>query len=395
MPATRASKKKAAPKKTKAQLAAEKAAAEEPIAEESTQPPPQAPEDVEMSVDTQEDQPAASSSKGKGPDTTKNETLKEVVSEVLAEAETAVEKVVEKADEVMTAAGDFIDQMTGVEAEGDSGKDDTAPEKSRSHSSEAEGGEGSKPKVSLEERRAKMEQLRKKMAAGTRANRDSLAEEAARAKLNARELARLERQRKLAETLRIKADAEERGEDAERQKNWEYTIEENDEWEKKLARKKRRADYEFHDDAHAARRRYKKDLDQIKPDLETYNQQKAMAMGLNPSTSNALTTFSSSSSAVAITGEQQRLAHENLYRDANTLIYGDNKPSDDAIDRVVGKINKDIEKKAKFHRKRVNEAEGDITYINEHNRVFNNKIKRYYDKYTTEIRDSFERGTAL
>jgi len=46
--------------------------------------------------------------------------------------------------------------------------------------------------------------------------------------------------------LRTKADAEERGEDVERQKNWEYTIEENDEWEKKLARKKRRADFEFH-----------------------------------------------------------------------------------------------------------------------------------------------------
>lgn len=83
-------------------------------------------------------------------------------------------------------------------------------------------------------------------AAGTKANRQSLAEEAAKAKLNARELARLERQRKLAETLRLKADAEERGEDVERQKNWEYTIEENDEWEKKLARKKRRADFEFH-----------------------------------------------------------------------------------------------------------------------------------------------------
>ena len=41
-------------------------------------------------------------------------------------------------------------------------------------------------------------------------------------------------------------DAEERGEDVERQKNWEYTIEENEEWEKKLARKKRRADFEFH-----------------------------------------------------------------------------------------------------------------------------------------------------
>ena len=73
-----------------------------------------------------------------------------------------------------------------------------------------------------------------------------------------------------------------------------------------------------------------------------------------------------------------------------------------------------IDKKGKFSRKRLNEEEGDITYINEHNRVFNKKvgflsqpanssyliivaiqIARYYDKYTSEIRASFERGTAL
>ena len=36
------------------------------------------------------------------------------------------------------------------------------------------------------------------------------------------------------------------------------------------------------DDAHAARRRYKKDLDLIKPDLEAYNKQKAIAMGYAP-----------------------------------------------------------------------------------------------------------------
>lgn len=82
--------------------------------------------------------------------------------------------------------------------------------------------------------------------ASSKANRQSLVEESARQKINAREAARLERQRALAETLRTKADAEERGEDIERAKNWEYTIEENDEWEKKLARKKRRADFEFH-----------------------------------------------------------------------------------------------------------------------------------------------------
>ena len=159
--------------------------------------------------------------------------------------------------------------------------------------------------------------------------------------------------------LRTKADAEERGEDVERQKNWEYTIEENEEWEKKLARKKRRADFEFHgrftlffsprcitniirpsDDAHAARRRYKKDLDLVKPDLVAYNQQKAIALGQAPGT---LVGFNPTggSSEMGVTNEQQRMAAENLYRDANTLIYGDSKPSEDAIDRVVSKINKE------------------------------------------------------
>lgn len=78
------------------------------------------------------------------------------------------------------------------------------------------------------------------------ANRASVIEESSRAKNTVRDLARLEKQRKLAETLRLKADAEERGEDVERQKNWEWTIEENEEWEKKLARKARKADFEFH-----------------------------------------------------------------------------------------------------------------------------------------------------
>ena len=88
---------------------------------------------------------------------------------------------------------------------------------------------------------------------------------------------------------------------------------------------------------------------------------------------------------------QQRLAADSLYRDANTLLYADNKPSEEAIDRVVGKLNAEyvyvlleamlrahvsdsIDKKKKFSRKRNNEDEGDITYINERNKVFNKKV---------------------
>jgi hypothetical protein len=94
------------------------------------------------------------------------------------------------------------------------------------------------------------------------------------------------------------------------------------------------------DDADAARKRYKKDLDQLKPDLEAYTRQKEAALGL---VSGALSRAGSSKdkSLVASSAAASTLAVEALYRDANTLTYGDNKPSEDAIDRVVSKINQE------------------------------------------------------
>ncbi|KAI0357675.1 SYF2-domain-containing protein [Trametes cingulata] len=312
-------------------------------------------------------------------------------------SETRLSAAGEVLQNVAHAAEEFVDKLNPTQEEGEG-----------EHDEAHEGEEVDKEKF-LEEKRKKLEQLRQKMRSSAQANRASVIEESAKAKITAREAARLERQRKLAETLRQKADAEDRGEDIERQKNWEYTIEENDEWEKKQARKARRADFSFNDDADAARRKYKKDLDFIKPDLESYNRQKEIALGLAPGTltkqgaasgSSTVTNIdpsggASSSLQVVPSSLQQQLAAENLYRDANTLLYADSKPSEEAIDKVIEKINKDVDKKKKFSRKRHNEDEGDVTYINERNRVFNKKISRYYDKYTAEIRASFERGTAL
>lgn len=184
--------------------------------------------------------------------------------------ETAVEKVAD----VVEAAQEFVEEMTmtGVEVDGES----CSTSKSRSVDPSTSGQEtpiANGSTNTMEERKAKMEQLRKKIvrthppflhlltsltthpqlqAASSKANRASLVEEASKAKLTGRDAARLEKQRKLAEVLRSKADAEERGEDVERAKNWGWTIEENDEWEKKLARKARRADFEFNSEYWAA-----------------------------------------------------------------------------------------------------------------------------------------------
>ncbi|KAL5497899.1 SYF2 [Sanghuangporus vaninii] len=353
---------------------------------------------------------------------------KEVPVPVQPVAET-VEQVKDTAQNVVEGAKEFVEEMTStteVETVGrgtvgglesvvkervddqdedeqhrDTGPDSEPPNDAPTNTNGNAGGIEVEPEktLTMEERKKKLDELRKRMREATRENRTALLTESTKSKATIREAARREKQLRLAENLRLRTEAEERGEDAERSKNWEWTIEENEEWERKKRRKERNADFEFHDEEQQARKRYKKDLAFLKPDLETYNKQKQLALGSgaaassSSSASNALTTFDPSGGAV--TSYEQQRAAESLYRDANTLLYADNKPSEEAIDRVVEKLNLEQDKRNKFSRKRLNEDEGDITYINERNRVFNKKIARYYDKYTAEIRASFERGTAL
>ena len=54
-----------------------------------------------------------------------------------------------------------------------------------------------------------------------------------------------------------------------------------------------------------------------------------------------------------------------------------------------------IEKRSKFSRRRAFKHDGDVDYINERNMRFNRKAARYYDKYTAEIKQNLERGTAV
>ena len=80
--------------------------------------------------------------------------------------ESGVKKVAGKAGEVIAAVGEFVDEMNGVEEPSGSRSNEKSPEakgKSRSQSAEVEEEEGSKQKLSLDERRVKMEALRKKM----------------------------------------------------------------------------------------------------------------------------------------------------------------------------------------------------------------------------------------
>merc|ERR1712131_136952 len=88
---------------------------------------------------------------------------------------------------------------------------------------------------------------------------------------------------------------------------------------------------------------------------------------------------------------------DDFYANSGTaaILPGRLKDSELAKSRLTADINKQIERRQKFHRRRCHDEDKDITYINERNRKFNEKIDRSYSKYTTEIKQNLERGTAI
>jgi pre-mRNA-splicing factor SYF2 len=79
----------------------------------------------------------------------------------------------------------------------------------------------------------------------SRANRKDVIAEANRSHVSAKEIARLERKKAQAIALGQKAEAAEAGEDLERKRAWQYSIEDNERWDKKLKQKASRGNHEF------------------------------------------------------------------------------------------------------------------------------------------------------
>ncbi|CAE7679827.1 syf2 [Symbiodinium microadriaticum] len=82
---------------------------------------------------------------------------------------------------------------------------------------------------------------------------------------------------------------------------------------------------------------------------------------------------------------------------SNPLQYGKTGSNVSAagLDRLVGELEGQEEQRKKYSRRRTSNDGATVDYINDKNEVFNKKIKRSFDKYTVEIRQNLERGTAL
>ncbi|XP_010921783.2 uncharacterized protein [Elaeis guineensis] len=89
-------------------------------------------------------------------------------------------------------------------------------------------------------------------------------------------------------------------------------------------------------------------------------------------------------------------ADPEFYREASSLQYGKaSKVPEENIDRMVKELHDRDAKQKSFSRRRRFHEEKDIDSINDRNEHFNKKIERAFGKYTLEIKNNLERGTAL
>uniref|UniRef100_A0A914EJC3 Pre-mRNA-splicing factor SYF2 n=1 Tax=Acrobeloides nanus TaxID=290746 RepID=A0A914EJC3_9BILA len=112
-------------------------------------------------------------------------------------------------------------------------------------------------------------------------------------------------------------------------------------------------------------RQYERLTNNLKPNLESYEKMKE------------------------VVGDAQ------FYPSADTLIQGAHYPTETAMDKLAANVKEQMKTRDKYHRRRMFDPESEVNYINERNRKFNQKVERFYGKYTEDIKEDLERGTAI
>ncbi|XP_020622031.1 pre-mRNA-splicing factor syf2-like isoform X1 [Orbicella faveolata] len=213
------------------------------------------------------------------------------------------------------------------------------------------------------ERMKRLRDLHLRRNEARKLNHQEVAEEDRRKKLPANWEAMQRRVEWENKEEEARKEAESRGEDYDRVKLLEMSADDADRLDRK--RKKKNPDQGFSGFAAAQYRQYQRLTKQMKPNNEDYKREK----------------------------EQKG---EGMYPSVDDVNYGgEGKVPEAAVDRMVADLEKQIEKREKYSRRRAHQDEADIDYINERNMKFNKKLARFYDPFTSEIKQNLERGTAI
>lgn len=251
------------------------------------------------------------------------------------------------------------------------------------------------------DRLARFAALKSRATESARSNLKEAKAEANRAAVDPSVLASLSRKSAVASHNLLKADTEEEGGKGafERKRAWDYTIEESEKWDERVEQKKRaKANNAFADYSAEAGKIYDRQIRELEKQAaknggsnrDDYDRQKAEIIEKAARSGGLEIVEMENGELVAIDRDGR------FYADEDSTGFVEQKPKKENIDRLVEDLKKADDVRMKKRRERgQNDQDGDVTYINEKNKQFNMKLARFYDRYTTDIRESFERGTAI
>jgi pre-mRNA-splicing factor SYF2 len=250
------------------------------------------------------------------------------------------------------------------------------------------------PTTTAQDRLARFRALQARAKASSDQNLKEATKESQRLATDPSQLTALNRKHAIASHKLLKADIEEAGEDFERKRAWDWTIEESERWDKRVRKKEaHRDDTAFKDYARESEKAYKRQLRNMgAPDLERYTREKMAAIEKAAAAGTLDIVETEDGEMIAVDKDG------TFFSTADSTAFAQHKPDKAAVDRLVADLRKAEEASLKRRRDRMaknGDDGGDVTYINEKNKQFNQKLARFYNKYTAEIRESFERGTMV
>jgi pre-mRNA-splicing factor SYF2 len=251
------------------------------------------------------------------------------------------------------------------------------------------------PPAAAQERLARFRALQARAKTSSTANLKEATKESQRlaAATDPSQLTALGRKHAIASHKLLKAEVEDAGEDFERKRAWDWTIEESEAWDKRVRKKgAHRDDNAFQDYRRESQKVYKRQLRNMGgPDLEKYTHEKLAAIEKAAAAGTLEIVETEDGELIAVDKDG------SFYSTADSTSFAENKPDKAAVDRLVKDLQRAEEVSLQKRRDRMANSgdDADVTYINEKNKQFNQKLSRFYNKYTAEIRDSFERGTMI
>lgn len=236
------------------------------------------------------------------------------------------------------------------------------------------------------ERLERFKALQDRAKIGAQKNLKEAAIESHRLATDPNLLSALNRKSAIASQKLMKAEAEEAGEDFERKRAWDWTIDESERWDKRLKKKDAHRDNQaFQDYRQDSRKVYKRQIRDLKPDMDEYEKEKMKAVEKAAASGGLEIVETDDGELVAVDKDG------TFYSTADSTGFVEHKPPKEAVDRMVKDLQQAEEARLRKRRERLGKDgdDGDVTYINEKNKQFNQKLARFYNKvcyfyYTSE-----------